>query len=836
MKMDGKRWSYRSKNLENLRNGERSSERKENGTIRKEVKHGDGKQDDDDQIERRDEKLMQLVTADGQASNCEFEVRKITRSLFDQLVTRQLEGTSQTNNSCAVNYHVSNSNNTPNLHDNATNPDHQKLSNYIPITNTQHHDTHSSLHNISSQINLPKISNSTIHLAIQKASQPSSPATPSIKQKQKPKPKKRKRKAQHQPQERRTSQRLHKQQQEKDNDNSLSLCMKGQPPPRNPSECCLCPSLDNFHGKELESQLLGPFVNRKGQASLYVHADCAYWAPRVYFDPKTSQPRKVYDEYRRGRRFKCSHCAERGATIGCYEKSCKKVFHYRCLLSKNARKIENYFAAFCENHQHLADDQDYLKQMEREINQALAASDTKRDSTQGLDAPHSVHTRLRLSETEIIFSTKWRICSHSSVLEGAKVVFSLKKRGILRKNERLSISHHVRCLPESAVDLAAGKLSSVPWIFKGKANLAMEEENNIAFPCSTTRGLFLLRNLKKAPVWTSNQIHVTKKSDNAISSSDIVSSNSLKRIYATSQDEDAQDAKSTVGSSRRHTRNKSRPKRSLDAQELDRSQGHRRKRRQTSDGLVADRPASMPLSSLKKTSKPDMEPIAAQLALPDSDNVSPALVPSAKKSKQTHSDEGHSRQSRAGKKKRTGQQVAKVDRKSKNGDEKPKRKSAWEMFLDEQLPRERILRPDENERTAMQNMARLWSLLDEEGRGEYYEKAKAYNCESDSEEVSTPALEVSSKDESKSTGLNEERVVTRENLNVGMFGGGQSSESRNGMRKTVDVMMKGMSVSLPQRKRGGDSFASMGAMHMHLREVDWDDLLPTELKQVEGSD
>jgi hypothetical protein len=52
-------------------------------------------------------------------------------------------------------------------------------------------------------------------------------------------------------------------------------------------------------------------------------------------------------------------------------------------------------------------------------------------------------------------------------------------------------------------------------------------------------------------------------------------------------------------------------------------------------------------------------------------------------------------------------------------------KSAWQIFLDEQLPKERALRPDDDERTSMRNMSRLWGLMSPHERAVYEEKAKA---------------------------------------------------------------------------------------------------------------
>ena len=33
---------------------------------------------------------------------------------------------------------------------------------------------------------------------------------------------------------------------------------------------------------------------------------------------------------RRGRKLKCPHCNQNGATLGCFHRSCRKSFHLQC--------------------------------------------------------------------------------------------------------------------------------------------------------------------------------------------------------------------------------------------------------------------------------------------------------------------------------------------------------------------------------------------------------------------------------------------------------------------------------------------------------------------------
>ncbi|XP_028816148.1 PHD finger protein 6 [Denticeps clupeoides] len=67
------------------------------------------------------------------------------------------------------------------------------------------------------------------------------------------------------------------------------------------------------------------------------------------FDVKT-----VIQEIKRGKRMKCTLCAQLGATIGCEIKACVKTYHYHCGLQDKAKYIENMargiYKLYCKNH------------------------------------------------------------------------------------------------------------------------------------------------------------------------------------------------------------------------------------------------------------------------------------------------------------------------------------------------------------------------------------------------------------------------------------------------------------------------------------------------------
>ncbi|KAB1222787.1 hypothetical protein CJ030_MR2G022278 [Morella rubra] len=61
---------------------------------------------------------------------------------------------------------------------------------------------------------------------------------------------------------------------------------------------------------------------------IHTHKDCAEWAPNVYFEDEIAI--NLEAELTRSRRIKCCCCGNKGAALGCYEKSCRKSFHVPC--------------------------------------------------------------------------------------------------------------------------------------------------------------------------------------------------------------------------------------------------------------------------------------------------------------------------------------------------------------------------------------------------------------------------------------------------------------------------------------------------------------------------
>ncbi|XWS31387.1 hypothetical protein CRYUN_Cryun23aG0071500 [Craigia yunnanensis] len=60
----------------------------------------------------------------------------------------------------------------------------------------------------------------------------------------------------------------------------------------------------------------------------HVHSLCTEWSPQVYYVGESVKNLKR--ELARGAKLKCSRCGLKGATLGCYVKSCRRSYHVPC--------------------------------------------------------------------------------------------------------------------------------------------------------------------------------------------------------------------------------------------------------------------------------------------------------------------------------------------------------------------------------------------------------------------------------------------------------------------------------------------------------------------------
>ncbi|MCL7051643.1 hypothetical protein MKW94_025247 [Papaver nudicaule] len=96
-------------------------------------------------------------------------------------------------------------------------------------------------------------------------------------------------------------------------------------------QCAFCQSFTESEasGKMLH-YLNGKAVAdfNKGAKVIHSHSNCTEWAPNVYFENDTAV--NLGSEIARSKRIKCSCCGLKGASLGCYENSCRKSFHVPC--------------------------------------------------------------------------------------------------------------------------------------------------------------------------------------------------------------------------------------------------------------------------------------------------------------------------------------------------------------------------------------------------------------------------------------------------------------------------------------------------------------------------
>ncbi|KAM4112341.1 hypothetical protein ACJW30_05G133100 [Castanea mollissima] len=86
-----------------------------------------------------------------------------------------------------------------------------------------------------------------------------------------------------------------------------------------------------------------------GSKVIHSHRNCTEWAPNVYFEDDIAI--NLEAELTRSRRIKCCCCGNKGAALGCYEKTCRKSFHFPCAkLIHQCRWDTDNFVMLCPLH------------------------------------------------------------------------------------------------------------------------------------------------------------------------------------------------------------------------------------------------------------------------------------------------------------------------------------------------------------------------------------------------------------------------------------------------------------------------------------------------------
>lgn len=593
--------------------------------------------------------------------------------------------------------------------------------------------------------------------------------------------------------------------------------------------CCFCPENPPVTSESQKgAELLGPFANPKSSSGrgLYVHYECACWAPQVFTDPKTNQLRRVYEEYCRGRQLKCSHCFGRGATVGCYVQKCKKVFHFRCIGAAGAYRVERFFVAYCERHAHLARKGSYKILMEAATIADVAAAYRKDDITFGLDTPHSRHTKLKRSETEVVFSRIWGVTTCASIFESHMVIFSHRRRTVLKKHERFTVGDGLRALHTSAIDVASGRLAYMAVVGRSTDSEMSAIEARAALASRDSNGIFLLRNLRGSPKWSKNHIRLIKSSshwdDIRLRAHVVKPDTAGDRVAGSEANETSpKSASPAVGSNNEDeptsiTQHKVESKNSLEDRPRKRGRPPKRLRGQLS-GSSADE------NTANTTPAAEVPPESVSSRLPafkktkrsryDTDEAQFPTQRSKDNSLETSGNNAISPSVQGGFPDGAVQDPSLLTAHGDNAEQtrvglKGKVKSAWETFLAEQLQRERLLRPEDSVADAMRNMARLWSLMTASERNAYEELAcKSANVEVSSKKAKDEPsslntyLEQSKRKVGRGAGSSAAVVSKRD---AGLFASGTRqglAMDANEATKESAAAIRPVSMSLPGREK-----------------------------------
>ncbi|XP_072541364.1 uncharacterized protein phf11 [Salminus brasiliensis] len=115
--------------------------------------------------------------------------------------------------------------------------------------------------------------------------------------------------------------------------------------------CLLCKTDD-------ETETTGPLLSKE---DISAHHKCLIYSSGIFCRNSPSfddlfgfDVKDVKKEYNRGKKLKCHLCKQKGATVGCEVKKCKRSYHYPCAVKDRARCLEKKskgrFMVFCEVH------------------------------------------------------------------------------------------------------------------------------------------------------------------------------------------------------------------------------------------------------------------------------------------------------------------------------------------------------------------------------------------------------------------------------------------------------------------------------------------------------
>ncbi|KAI3903583.1 hypothetical protein MKW98_032237 [Papaver atlanticum] len=188
-------------------------------------------------------------------------------------------------------------------------------------------------------------------------------------------------------------------------------------------QCAFCQSSTESEasGKMLHYVNGKPVADyNKGSHVIHSHSNCTEWAPNVYFEKDTAV--NLGTEVARSKRIKCSCCGIKGASLGCYENSCRKSFHVPCAkMVPQCRWDTENFVLLCPIHS----SSKLPNEVAGSVGQRRKKSIPKTGETEVREAEVVVQDGLNISQAwnSLGSSKKWVLCC-SGLTDAEKEIVS----------------------------------------------------------------------------------------------------------------------------------------------------------------------------------------------------------------------------------------------------------------------------------------------------------------------------------------------------------------------------------------------------------------------------
>ncbi|XP_073038112.1 protein BREAST CANCER SUSCEPTIBILITY 1 homolog isoform X1 [Primulina eburnea] len=238
--------------------------------------------------------------------------------------------------------------------------------------------------------------------------------------------------------------------------------------------CCFCQSSEESEASgAMVKYYNGKVVTDSQTASskiIHVHKNCTEWAPNVYFEG--DDVINLDAELSRSNRIRCCCCGNKGASLGCYEKTCRKSFHVPCArLTPECRWDYENFVMLCPLH------------ASRQLPNEEPESQTKQRRKVYYESLSDVHQPNITSKCENNTIIPWKFekrlknlvlcCSGMTNVEKGIVSEFQKLSGVtVLKNWDLSVTHVIASTDENGV--CRRTLKFLMSVLEGKWILSIE--------------------------------------------------------------------------------------------------------------------------------------------------------------------------------------------------------------------------------------------------------------------------------------------------------------------------------------------------------------------------